>query len=275
VSIKNYVKRNPLIKKLRRLLSGYKAIKEANNISQHFLSFFTPVLAQTEDEVNAAFKVRHNVFCEELKLFKIEDTAFEKDGYDEYAKQCVIKHQRTQSYAGTVRMIMPSSSEQTLPIEKIALAHITQTQYLPSNFNRDEVCEISRIAIDKSFRRRNLDKYDGAATAVINEETYSEIELRCFPLLAVGLYMATAAVCISQGKKHAYFMVEPRLAKSMSYIGIKLVKIGNEFEYVGTRAPYYINNEDFVAHLSPPFKSMMNAFTEIMNKPKQIQQRSV
>lgn len=261
-------RRNPIIMKVKRLVNGYKALKEANHISQHFLSFFTPIYARNEEDIKGAHKIRHDVFCEELQLFKVEETEFESDPYDDYAKQCVIKHQGTNAYAGTVRMIMPATLEQTLPIEKIATNYITKKEYLPSNFKREEVCEISRIAIHKSFRRREMDKFEGAATGAINEHTYSELELRCFPLLAVGLYMSTAAACMLEGKKHAFFMVEPRLAKSMTHIGIKLIKIGDEFEYVGTRAPYYINNEDFIAHLSPAFKNMMNAFTKIMSKAR-------
>jgi len=258
------IRRNPLITKCRRLLNGYKTLREANHISQHFLSFFTPVLASSPEDLLGAHKVRHDVFCEELKLFKAQRPEFEQDDYDAYAKQCVIKHERTRAYAGTVRMIMPETNEQTLPIEKVASQYITKKEYLPSNFKRSEVCEISRIAIHRDFRRRKADQFEGAATGGIDDSSYSDIELRCFPLLAVGLYMTTAAVCLAEGKKHAYFMVEPRLAKSMSFIGIKLVKIGDEFDYVGRRAPYYINNQDFVSHLSPSFMAMMKAFTKII-----------
>lgn len=262
--------KNQLLRKVKRLYHGYKAIREAGRISRHFSSHFTPVLAKDDQQLAGAHKIRHEVFCEELKLFDEQPEGVEKDAYDEYSKQCLIRHQRTSQYAGTVRMIMPSSAQQTLPIETVASQYITLKEYLPGNFDRNEICEISRIAIPSSFRRRQMDSYEGAATGVINTETYSDIELRCFPLLAVGLYMATAAVCLLEGKKHAFFMVEPRLAKSMAYIGIKLVKIGDEFNYVGRRAPYYINNKDFIRHLSPAFNTMMKSFQETLASGNQV-----
>lgn len=255
-----YRESQKLVKKAKRLYAAYNSLQEVKRISKHFSSYFQPVVASKSSELKGAHKIRHDVYCKELGLFDATGVDYEADSYDEYATQCLIEHERTGSYAGTVRLIMPDSDKQILPIEKEATQYITDKRYLPSNFNRDEVCEISRIAIPKEFRKRKVDKYAGAAYAVINEETYSEIELRCFPLIAVGLYMSTAALALKKGKKHAFFMVEPRLAKSMRYIGIKLVKIGEEFEYVGTRAPYYINNEDFLNHLSPSFKFMMNQF---------------
>lgn len=249
---------------VKKAISDYKSLKEANRISEYFSNYFVPVVAKTENELRGAHKIRHDVFCSELKLFDATSQDYERDSYDDYSEQCLIKQDSTDVYAGTVRLIMPTNDEQILPIEKVALKHITDSRYLPSNFKRDEVCEISRIAIPRAFRRRKTDQFQGAATAAINEGTYSEKELRCFPLIVVGLYMTTAALAIKSGKKHAFFMVEPRLARSMKYIGIKLIKIGDEFEYVGRRAPYYINHDEFIEHLSPSFKIMMKSFIKKM-----------
>ncbi len=246
--------------KVKKTYSAFQTLQEVNRISRYFSNYFAPIVAEDEVSKAGAHKIRHDVFCKELKLFEATSKDFESDHYDSYSKQCLIQHDRTGEFAGTVRLIMPSCKEEILPIEKIATDYITKPEYHPSNFNRDEICEISRIAIPQDFRRRKIDQFEGAARAAINEDTYSEIELRCFPLIAVGLYMATAALALKEGKKHAYFMVEPRLARSMRYIGIKLVKIGTEFEYVGTRAPYYIESNDFITHLTPSFRYMMDSF---------------
>lgn len=260
-----YRESQKLIKKVKRGYAAYKSLQEVKTISRHFSSFFVPVIAKSEKELNGAHKIRHDVFCKELQLFDATRKDFERDNYDNYAKQCLIQHERTGDFSGTVRLIMPNSQEERLPIEDVATQHITNKAYLPSNFKRDEICEISRIAIPKCFRRRRIDQFEGSARAVINEETYSEIEMRCFPLIAVGLYMAAAAIAIKEGKKHAFFMVEPRLARSMRYIGIKLIQIGDEFQYVGRRAPYYIAYDDFLQNLSPSFRFMMNKFVQKMS----------
>lgn len=259
-----YRKVQKTFKKAKRFYVSFQSLQEAKTISRYFASFFVPVIATTEREIAGAGKIRHDVFCKELDLFEATSTDFEADMYDNYAKQCLIKHERTDTFAGTVRLIMPNSNDQILPIEKIASEYITNKDYLPSNFNRDEICEISRISIPSIFRRRKIDKFAGAEQACINEDTYSELEMRCFPLIAVGLYMATAALAIKEGRKHAFFMAEPRLARSMRYIGINLIQIGDEFSYVGRRAPYYIAYDDFLKKLSPAFRFMMKSFIKKM-----------
>lgn len=248
------------VKKVKRIYSGYTQLKEAENISRHFANYFQPVIGNTAETLEASAKIRHEVFCDELELFDKNESGIETDSYDSFSQQCLIQHTESSEYAGTLRLITPDSKAQVLPIIKIAGEHITDMQYHPSNFAPEETLEISRISIPKAFRRRNIDKHEGAAQAVINKHSYSEIELRCFPLIAVGLYMACAAYASVSKRKHVFFMVEPRLAKSIRHIGLHLKQIGNEFEYVGTRAPYYMEYESFMSTLKPSFKFMMNQF---------------
>jgi N-acyl amino acid synthase of PEP-CTERM/exosortase system len=254
------------LRPIKKIYRNYKRLRQTHILSHHFSDFFTPIVASDKKDLEAAHNIRHQVFCDELELFDKDNSKLEHDDYDRYAKQCLIQHKESSEYAGTVRIIMPETHDDIMPIEKIASAFITKKEFHPHNFPRHEVCEISRIAIPKCFRRRKTDQFKGSATAAINTRTYSEIELRCFPLIAVGLYMATAATAISAGKKHAFFMVEPRLARSMRFVGIKLTKIGDDFEYVGQRAPYYANYNDFLDNLSPSFKYMMNEFTKVITK---------
>jgi len=253
---------NKTIKTLKRAYSGYTQLQEAKTLGRHFANFFQPVVADTAHTQKASATIRHEVFCKELNLFDKNEDGIETDFYDSFSTQCLIQHTNSENFAGTVRLILPKSKDDVLPITKLASEHITVEKYRPTNFDPTEVCEISRIAIPEAFRRRNIDKFEGAERGGIDLTTYSEIELRCFPLIAVGLYMASAALAAREGRKHAYFMVEPKLAKSMKYIGIQLEQIGTEFEYVGTRAPYYINYDNFLANLKPSFRFMMNEFTK-------------
>ena len=102
-----------------------------------------------------------------------------------------------------------------------------------------------------------MDQFAGAATGAINTKTYSENELRCFPFIAIGLYFSAAALAMKQGIKHAYVMMEPRLARSMRFIGIKFEQIGPVIDYHGRRAPYYINQELLLKNLTPGFAVML------------------
>ena len=149
--------------------------------------------------------------------------------------------------------------DQLLPIEKFCLDSITDEKLHPSRFNRKEICEISRLAVKADFRRRKTDQFKGSGTGVIQESSYSEVELRCFPFIAIGLYMAAATMAIDTGIRHVYVMMEPRLARSMKFVGIKFHQLGEPIDYHGLRAPYYINPEMFLSNLSPGFKNLYKA----------------
>jgi N-acyl amino acid synthase of PEP-CTERM/exosortase system len=68
--------------------------------------------------------------------------------------------------------------------------------------------------------------------------------------------MAAATMTIEIGVKHVYVMMEPRLARSMKFVGINFVQLGQAIDYHGLRAPYYINASIFMENLSPGFKCL-------------------
>ncbi|WP_338518241.1 PEP-CTERM/exosortase system-associated acyltransferase [Alteromonas gracilis] len=254
--------------KIGKLLSGYGKLREANYISSHFSSYLAPVVASTNSLRDEVFKIRHGVYCEELGFEPVKESGMELDDFDDFSVHCLIKHSRSSSFAGTVRIVRPTESHQQLPIEKYCLNSITDDQLNPSNFDRKDICEVSRLAVPKHFRRRQMDNHQGAAVGTINQDTYSETELRCFPFIAVGLYFAAAALALEEEIKHAYVMMEPRLARSMGFVGIKFQQIGPVVDYHGKRAPYYINQELLKTKLSPSFLKMLNDIRQSISEQK-------
>lgn len=243
--------------KIGKLISGYKKLEEANYISSHFSAYLAPVVANSTELKNQVFGIRHEVYCEELAFEPVKENGLEFDEFDEFSIHCLIQHHKSKHFAGTVRMVRPLKPTEQLPIEKYCLNSITRTDLDPSSFERKDICEISRLAVPKEFRRRVMDKFAGAGVAVINEHSYSEKEVRCFPFIAVGLYLAAAALAIEEDIKHAYVMMEPRLARSMKFIGIKFEQIGPVVDYHGQRAPYYINQSLLRKSLRPGFAKML------------------
>lgn len=250
-------KQSKVVNYIKRQWSGYQRLREAHEISYHFAQFLTPVIANTDFKKDLVYKLRHNVYCDELNFEPIREDGLETDEFDAYSEYSLIQHIKSRTYAGTVRVVSPSNDEQLLPIEKYCLDTITETEYSPTNFNRDDICEISRLAVPAAFRRRKADKFVGAATGGINDFIDSDKELRCFPFIAVGLYFSAAALVMKLGRKHAYVMMEPRLARSMGYVGIKFKQIGPVVDYHGRRAPYYINSDLLMSTLTKGFKHML------------------
>ncbi|GLX82080.1 hypothetical protein theurythT_15320 [Thalassotalea eurytherma] len=249
----------PIIGDVTKKVASMKANSDAQNIAAHFTQFLQPVFADTPELKEEVFKIRHNVYCEELGFEPIRPNGMETDEFDEQSMFAMIKHKPSDSYASCVRIVRAANEGELLPIEKYCAAAIENPKLDPRNFDRKEVCEISRLAVRAEFRRRRTDQFTGSATGVISEHSYSETELRCFPFIAIGLYMVAASMAIDSGIRHVYVMMEPRLARSMKFVGIKFEALGTPVEYHGTRGPYYINPDIFLNNLTPGFKSLYDA----------------
>ncbi|QTH63104.1 PEP-CTERM/exosortase system-associated acyltransferase [Psychrosphaera ytuae] len=245
----------PIAERVGKVVVNHKA----NQIARHFAQFLKPVVAYNSFLRDEAFKIRHNVYCEELAFEECREDKRETDEADAHSIICLIQHRSTQKYAGTCRVVYSRSEEQLLPLERYCSEFIDDPELHPSKFARNKICEISRLAVPASFRRRASDKHKGAATGAINENTYSESELRCFPFIAVGLYLCAASVVISKEIDHCYVMMEPRLARSLSFLGIKFKQIGPVVDYHGRRAPYYISPEMLLNSLTPGFKRLFSS----------------
>ena len=246
----------PVIGEITKRIVSAKANREAHSISDHFTQFLQPCVANNQTLKEEAFKIRHNVYCEELAFEDVRDNGQEVDEFDQQSIFSLIKHKPSGTFTSCVRLVTSNGPDELLPIEKYCMASITNKDLSPEHFNRDEIAEISRLAVKSDFRRRKADKYKGSSTGVISEVSYSETELRCFPFIAIGLYMTAATMCMNTGIRHVYVMMEPRLARSMKFIGINFKQLGDPIDYHGIRAPYYINPEIFMKNLSPGYKSL-------------------
>jgi N-acyl amino acid synthase of PEP-CTERM/exosortase system len=246
----------PLIGDVAKKVASVKVSHDAQNIAQHFIQFLQPEVATTTELREEVFRIRHNVYCEELSFEPLRPDGMETDDFDTQSLFALIKHKPTDTYTSCVRLVTSSNTEELLPIEKYCRNSIEHDEFDPALFKRDEICEISRLAVRADFRRRKSDKFAGSATGAISESTYSETELRCFPFIAIGLYMACASLAFKAGKKHAFVMMEPRLARSMKFVGIKFIQLGKPVDYHGLRAPYYINAEIFMDNLTSGFQSL-------------------
>ena len=81
----------------------------------------------------------------------------------------------------------------------------------------------------------------------------------------MGLYLCAASIVIENDIKHTFVMMEPRLARSMKFIGIQFEQIGPAINYHGKRAPYYINPSLLMENLTPGFQMMLIDIRKSLN----------
>jgi N-acyl amino acid synthase of PEP-CTERM/exosortase system len=243
---------------VKKAIAGL-ASNDAKTISAHFSKYLRPQIANTEALRHEVYRLRHQVYCEELHFEDIKEGYEEFDEFDDRSIHCFIRHLNSNALAGTVRLITSAKDDELLPIEKYCSHAIEDNDFAPWNFPRETICEISRLAVPENFRKRTVDHFKGSATGAFNEKDYSETELRCFPYIAVCLYMSAAAMGFHSNRFHGYVMMEPRLARSLSFIGINFKQLGKPIEYHGKRAAYYINSDMFRTSISSGFTRLLQS----------------
>ncbi|MCF4007818.1 PEP-CTERM/exosortase system-associated acyltransferase [Rheinheimera sp. UJ63] len=249
---------NPIIGGVVKKAMSKIASNDAKLIAEHFSQYLRPQIAVTEELKRGVYRLRHQVYCEELGFEDIKDSYEEVDEFDERSVHCLIRHLSSEQLAGTVRVIKCSDKDDLLPIEKYCSHAFENSDLIPKNFPRESICEISRLAVPANFRKRTIDKFKGAATGAINESVFSESELRCFPYIAICLYMAATSMAIQANRYHGFVMMEPRLARSLSFVGISFQQIGKLIDFHGPRAPFYIDGRQLKESLSPGYIKLLS-----------------
>lgn len=230
-----------------------------------YREYFKMVAARTPELRDAAYRLRYEVYCEDLgweERSKFPDGR-EIDHFDPYSLHCLMLHRRSGSYAGTVRLVCarPDSPTPCLPL----LEHYDDQLYYPGmrppTPPDGSYGEISRLALHKNFRRRAGEEHtaDGQGAELF---TWDQTERRRFPHMALGLYLAAAAAGLATGMTRVYAMMEPRLARHLHFGGIFFEQIGAPIDFRGLRAPFFISRPTLFERLTPPLHALLEAIAE-------------
>lgn len=233
------------------------AREDALAITRHFSQYLKPEIALSDALKHEVYKLRHQVYCEELHFEDTKPEQLEQDEFDARSLHCCIRHLGSEQLAGTVRLITTKDSDELLPLQKYCRAAITHESLAPEHFLPHQICELSRLAVPALFRKRQADQFEGGATGAINEASFSAHELRAFPYIAISLYMAAIALCHKTRRVHIFLMMEPRLARSLTFIGIQCTQLGPVIEYHGKRAAYYVDAREARRSLSPGYRKLL------------------
>lgn len=229
------------------------------SIAENFNQHFKIQLANTKELKEEVFKIRYGVYSHELGWEAKNNLQMEVDECDDYAYHCLLKHRRTDTYAGCVRLIIPPAHEPELqlPFEKNFLQSVRTDIIDSTKLPRGSFGEISRLAVLASFRRRKAEK---KTPYILNEIepkiTFTEEEHRNFPNIAIGLYLASVSLSDICNHQDLFVMMEKRLHRSLFRIGLQFEKVGDTIDYHGKRAMYHLPRERFSAELKPELKEL-------------------
>ena len=147
-----------------------------------------------------------------------------------------------------------------LPFEKDCSKSLDSEFIRRLNLDRKTVCEISRLAVDSTFRRRagETETRFGGTGAM----DCSHHEQRSFDLIAVAGFLAATALTDLTGRTNVFAMMESFLPRLLKRSGIIFQKAGEDIEYHGIRAPYFIRTQSALDNMRPDLKELYEAIFE-------------
>lgn len=212
---------------------------EKKTIVDTFHQYFEFIPATTEALRREAFRIRYEVYCEELAY---EDSAnfpdgLEQDYFDNTAFHYLIRHKPSGEYAACVRIAV-GGNKQILPFETTCEKSLYLCTERPENLAANNCGEISRLAVRSMFRKRTGEQNQPYTIDTV--ESAANERRTNYPLITYGLYMACFAGSIYHDIDTIFVMMEPRLARRLRILGVVFEQIGLAVDHRGLRAPFRI-----------------------------------
>ena len=228
---------------------------ESLSTGDGFKKYFEILPALTEGEKQAAFRIRHSVYCEDLGWEAARADGMETDAYDAQSLHCLIRSRALGDFIGCVRLIRasPEAPQALLPFERTCSEVLDRSIVDPAQLPRGRIAEVSRLAIVGQYRRRRGEE---RTPGIVQDSDFGTPDRPRFPYMLVGLYMGVFAIAEMHGLETLFLLSEPRLARHLNKIGITNRQIGEATEHRGLRAPSVMDVRQVIDHLDPLLHSV-------------------
>ncbi|MFC0337695.1 N-acyl amino acid synthase, PEP-CTERM/exosortase system-associated [Kushneria avicenniae] len=223
-----------------------------------FVRDYNIIFAITEEEKKRVYSLRHDVYCEELGFEPVNTSeGIEKDPFDGSALHCLIEKRASGQAVGCARIVLPSDTMESpfyrMPLELKFSSLFESGEHHPDSFQRRDICEISRVAILGDVRK---------AKSVRASTQESPQSVRTASLLKAGLFLSVLALGKISGRRYGFAMMEPSLARLLSYSGFRFSRISQYLEFNGKRAIYYSDWKEAVGQLCPEMYELYEYIAE-------------
>jgi N-acyl amino acid synthase of PEP-CTERM/exosortase system len=211
-------------------------LPEFLNLGAGFSKYFQALPALDAESQEAVFRIRHAVYCEELRYEALRADGMESDEFDKRAVHCLLRSVSTQEFVGCVRLILNDGDDpqSLLPLERLCANTLDRSIVDPARLDRAKIAEVSRLAVINRYRRRRGEQ---KVPLGIDESDFGTPDRPRFPYIAAGLYLGMIAQARHHGVETLFMLTERRLAKQLSRLGVRLQTIGAPIQHRGTRYP--------------------------------------
>lgn len=224
---------------------------EVGNLKENFAKYFAVEAAVDEAMKHEVYRVRHEVYCQELGYEATNSEHEETDGFDAHSLHLALRAQSSGRIVGCVRLVQtdPADPAKPLPFEHLCASVLDRSIVDPARLDRRHIVEISRLAVLSDYRKR---KGDSGSPIAISEEDMGTRDQPRFPYIPVGLYLGLLAAASVHDVDHLFTLTEARLARHLTALGFRIHLMGQAVEHRGKRVPSVIYRREVVEHL-PPF----------------------
>jgi N-acyl amino acid synthase of PEP-CTERM/exosortase system len=208
--------------------------------------YFEVVLAISPEILDQVYSLRFQVYCVEHHF---ENSAMypggrETDCYDSAAQHVALLDRASGAVIGTGRLILPRAFQK----EQLPLLSLLGADALSAfqQFPLDEMGEISRYVVSKSFRRRKGEEE-------LPDVGYSPSDVqntkRAMPYLTLGLIRGLIELGVRQEVRYFCACMRPALLRLLRNLGFEFKAIGPLVDYHGLRQPCVAAVDDLLSGL--------------------------
>lgn len=236
------------------------------NLGIKFQELFELTPALDAASIEAVYRIRHEVYCRDLGWEPVREDGLEMDDYDRHSVHCLLRSRGTAEPVGCTRLVLarPEDPSYLLPFEHSCRDVIHRDECDPSTLPRDDVAEVSRLAVIGRFRQRKGET--AKPVSVADEDFESRSGIPRFPFIPVSLYLGAAAIAQRLNIENVFVLTEPRLASHFARIGFDIRPIGGEIDHRGIRVPSVLSSRKVVEGLRPLIRPLYEVIEKSVNE---------
>jgi N-acyl amino acid synthase of PEP-CTERM/exosortase system len=242
-------------------------LPEIFNLGKGFKQYFEIVPALSDGLKDEVYRLRHQVYCEDLAFEPSRPDKRERDDYDAQALHLLIRSVQVGDFIGCTRIVRtrPADRHQPLPFEKSCAATLDRSIIDPAKLPRDTIGEISRLAVISRFRKR---KGEARTPEGIADETYGTWKRPRFPYISVGLFFGVIELGRLNGIENLFMLTEPREVNTLGRLGVKCQFIGAPIEHRGQRVPSVVKTNGMLEDVNFLVRSFYRTVAAEIAQPR-------
>jgi len=222
------------------------SLLERLNLGYGFRKYFRIDAALDDARRDTAYRIRHEVYYEELKQQPERRDRCPVDEYDTHSMHCVLRQaHHPHKLVGCSRLVLtnPADRATPLPFERACAATLDRSIVDTAKLPRDRIAEVSRLAVRGIYRRREGENH---GTLTIRDEDFGTKTQPRFPYIPVGLYMGAISLAAQKNIEFLFVLAEPRLADHFARLGVDIRQIGSPIPNGSTRVPSLIDVQNAI-----------------------------